>query len=245
MAEQPAIVNCRELRSRCFGPRDVDNGCFCRLSEDFKTRFFRRSREFSVAQRIPTKVFRLFDCMVSEKRAEWSRSAVGEENEHLAARLSFQATRGKVQHRSDLIPGQVEPLGDIFRVPRKTHAPLTFPGTLSTAGHSDQSRAAITSSFRLSYTRPANRRSATLRGGRSHTNKEKCEILSSFQPIPSARISFHSCVGFGESRRLQTISVTRAHMASLQTVGIQFHRNTSPSAVRILLRIVAQRIQMR
>ena len=25
-----------------------------------------------------------------------------------------------------------------MRVPRKTHAPLTFPGTLSTAGHSDQ-----------------------------------------------------------------------------------------------------------
>jgi hypothetical protein len=28
-------------------------------------------------------------------------------------------------------------------VPRKTHAPLTFPGTLSTAGHCDQSSAAI------------------------------------------------------------------------------------------------------
>src|SRR5437899_11818443 len=28
-----------------------------------------------------------------------------------------------------------------MRVPRKTHAPLTFPGTLSTAGHCDQSSA--------------------------------------------------------------------------------------------------------
>src|SRR5207237_7282978 len=30
-----------------------------------------------------------------------------------------------------------------IRVPRNTHAPLTFPGTLSTAGHCDQSSAAI------------------------------------------------------------------------------------------------------
>src|SRR2546427_9206570 len=30
-----------------------------------------------------------------------------------------------------------------MRVPRKTHAPLTFPGMLSTAGHCDQSSAII------------------------------------------------------------------------------------------------------
>src|SRR5436190_21975218 len=30
-----------------------------------------------------------------------------------------------------------------IRVPRKTQAPLTFPGMLSTAGHCDQSRLAI------------------------------------------------------------------------------------------------------
>jgi hypothetical protein len=30
-----------------------------------------------------------------------------------------------------------------IRVPFNTHAPLTLPGTLSTAGHCDQSRAAI------------------------------------------------------------------------------------------------------
>jgi hypothetical protein len=34
-----------------------------------------------------------------------------------------------------------------------TKDPLTFPGMLSTAGHCDQSNAAITSSFELSYTR--------------------------------------------------------------------------------------------
>src|ERR1035441_7314185 len=32
-----------------------------------------------------------------------------------------------------------------IRVPFKTHAPLTLPGTLSTAGHSDQLRLAICS----------------------------------------------------------------------------------------------------
>src|SRR5436305_12876840 len=36
------------------------------------------------------------------------------------------------------------------RVPRKTHAPLTFPGTLSTAGHCDQSSAIAVSPFLLS-----------------------------------------------------------------------------------------------
>jgi len=30
-----------------------------------------------------------------------------------------------------------------IRVPRKTHAPLRLPGTLSTTGHCDQSSAAI------------------------------------------------------------------------------------------------------
>src|SRR5271167_4082847 len=39
-----------------------------------------------------------------------------------------------------------------IRVPRKTHAPLTFPGTLSTATHCDQS-SAITKPSRSSYIR--------------------------------------------------------------------------------------------
>src|SRR5256886_7039807 len=37
-----------------------------------------------------------------------------------------------------------------IRVPRNTHAPLTFPGTLSTAGHCDQSSAAIVNQDRKS-----------------------------------------------------------------------------------------------
>src|SRR5713226_6916674 len=41
-----------------------------------------------------------------------------------------------------------------MRVPLSTHAPLTFPGMLSTAGHCDQSSAATEGfSFRLFYTK--------------------------------------------------------------------------------------------
>src|ERR1700730_17726029 len=38
-----------------------------------------------------------------------------------------------------------------IRVPFKTHAPLTLPGMLSTAGHFDQSRLAIFASLLLDY----------------------------------------------------------------------------------------------
>jgi hypothetical protein len=34
-----------------------------------------------------------------------------------------------------------------MRVPFKTHAPLTLPGTLSTAGHCDQSRVAMVAAY--------------------------------------------------------------------------------------------------
>ena len=70
-------------------------------------------------------------------------------------------------------------------------------------------------------------------------------LVQGFPLILSAWISFRPSVGLREARRLQAISVTRAHVASLQTVRGQFHRNTPPAAVRILLRIVAKRIQMR
>jgi len=41
-----------------------------------------------------------------------------------------------------------------MRVPLSTHAPLTFPGMLSTAGHCDQSSAAMEGfSFRSFYTK--------------------------------------------------------------------------------------------
>jgi hypothetical protein len=72
---------------------------------------------------------------------------VVKENKHLAARWCFQTARGKVQHRRDLFAGQVDhsmisstlapasrfskTVATGIRVPRKTHAPLTFPGMLS------------------------------------------------------------------------------------------------------------------
>jgi hypothetical protein len=54
------------------------------------------------------------DCVVCEKGAERSGSAVVKANQHLVVRWSFHASRGKVQHRSDLFASQVEPLDDIF-----------------------------------------------------------------------------------------------------------------------------------
>src|SRR5260370_11752884 len=49
-----------------------------------------------------------------------------------------------------------------MRVPLSTRAPLTFPGMLSTAGHCDQSSAAMERfSFRLFYTKSAFLRSGT------------------------------------------------------------------------------------
>jgi hypothetical protein len=76
--------------------------------------FLRGSQEFAVAQRIPTKVLRLFDYVILEEWAERGRSAVVKENKHLAVRWSFQTARGKIQHRRDLVAGQVEPFDDLF-----------------------------------------------------------------------------------------------------------------------------------
>ena len=71
----------------------------------------------------------------------------------------IQAAGGEFQHHHDLFPPQMMPFHDFvhsgpnsrfsnsretgIRVSLKTHAPLTLPGTLSTAGHWDQSRAAM------------------------------------------------------------------------------------------------------
>src|SRR5271168_5113057 len=77
----------------------------------------------------------------------------------LRRRGRVKAPRGKFKHRHNRLPRQMEPLHDFFdcgpglkifdtmatgiRVSLNTHAPLTFPGMLSTAGHWDQSRIAI------------------------------------------------------------------------------------------------------
>jgi hypothetical protein len=71
----------------------------------------------------------------------------------------IQAPRREFQHRYHLFPRNVKPLHDFvnvapasrfsntietgIRVSLNTHAPLTLPGMLSTAGHCDQSRLAM------------------------------------------------------------------------------------------------------
>ena len=67
----------------------------------------------------------------------------------------LKALRHKIEHRCNLFPRHIElfhyffdaQILEIFdavatgkRVSRNTQAPLTLPGTLSTAGHWDQSR---------------------------------------------------------------------------------------------------------
>jgi hypothetical protein len=77
------------------------------------------------------------------------------------AHRSIETSRGKFKHCLDLLPGHVELLHDffnchpIFKVfenrghgktgAAKDHAPPTFPGILSTAGHFDQSNTAMAS----------------------------------------------------------------------------------------------------
>src|SRR5260370_23953340 len=58
-----------------------------------------------------------------------------------------------------------------MRVPLSTHAPLTFPGMLSTAGHCDQSSAAMEGfSFRSFYTKSQFVRSRTEKPKRRNTD---------------------------------------------------------------------------
>jgi len=76
-----------------------------------------------------------------------------------AAKSRTPVTWSRVRSNHSMISSMLAPASRFsktvatgIRVPRKTHAPLTFPGMLSTAGHCDQSSAAITSSFGLSLT---------------------------------------------------------------------------------------------
>src|SRR6266480_980441 len=60
--------------------------------------------------------------------------------------MCFQVSPSYVSINSLMVMPSSNPAKTVatgIRVPRNTHAPLTFPGTLSTAGHCDQSSAAI------------------------------------------------------------------------------------------------------
>ena len=80
----------------------------------FKSRFFRRSQQFAVAEHIPAKIFGLFDCVVFEERSERCWRTVVKENEHLAVGRSFETACSKIQNRCDLFSRQVEPFHNVF-----------------------------------------------------------------------------------------------------------------------------------
>src|SRR6266567_3736115 len=111
--------------------------------------------------------------MSLEERTDRDRSTLVEENEHyrttveggvtsrLRAANSMTAStcsRSKPSNHS-IISSMLAPASRFWktmatgiRVSLKTHAPLTFPGMLSTAGHCDQSSAAMEGfSFRSFY----------------------------------------------------------------------------------------------
>ena len=75
---------------------------------------FRGSQQFAVAERVPTKIFRLFNRVVLEERPKRRWRAVVKENEHLAVSRSFETPRSKIEDCCDLFSRQVEPFHDVF-----------------------------------------------------------------------------------------------------------------------------------
>src|SRR5690348_7016664 len=95
------------------------------------------------------------------------RECLIEKNEHQrgagtsrlrAAKSSTATTCSRVTPNHSMMSSIVAPdsrfsktVDTGMRVPRKTHAPLTLPGTLSTAGHCDQSIVAIATSVKCDF----------------------------------------------------------------------------------------------
>jgi len=123
---------------------------------------FHRSRQITIRQLIPALLCRCSNCMALEVLTDWDGRSLIENNSHLwrVGRGFIETTDGELDYRLHLISVQpLEPFHDVVnigsgfqifedggyqhRVPFKTHAPLTLPGTLSTAGHCDQSRIAM------------------------------------------------------------------------------------------------------
>src|SRR4030095_9311427 len=121
---------------------------------------FRGVQQFAVLQRVPSTSPRLLDGVIGERRGNTSRGPIVEENAHQrwaagasrlrAANSSTALTCSRVTGNCSITSSMVIPSSRFskttatgVRVPLNTQAPLTLPGTLSTAGHSDQSRAAM------------------------------------------------------------------------------------------------------
>src|SRR6202042_472480 len=74
------------------------------------------------------------------------------------------------------------------RVPRNTHAPLTLPGVLSTAGHCDQSIVDAIAKLLLSFQRKGYTAPVTNFNPRPHSG-QTCLVLPTSLHLQSARES--------------------------------------------------------
>jgi len=119
---------------------------------------FRCRKQLAILQRVPTELRCWPHHVASEKRPNRKGRSLIEHRR--LRRRGLQTASGKINYGYNLLAIQsVEPLEDIvdigatskfskiaatgIRVPRSTQAPLNLPGTLSTSGHCDQSRAAM------------------------------------------------------------------------------------------------------
>jgi len=123
----------------------------------------------AVRQRIPSPVFGLCDNVVRKEPGNAARRYMIKENEHPRGEFAAGAGTGsrlraansstalicsRVMSNCSMISSTVAPASRFsntadtgIRVSRNTHAPPSLPGTLSTAGHWDQSRVAIFSTL--------------------------------------------------------------------------------------------------
>src|SRR5208283_2254220 len=147
---------------------------FVGSQEHLKSSLFGGLQQFAVLQFLPPSLGGRLDCMSFEECADRDRSPLVKEDQHqrvsadegvssrLRAANSITAliwSRSKPSNQS-IMSSMLAPASKFsnitetgMRVPRSTQAPLTFPATLSTAEHCDQSKAGILSlSFRSSYT---------------------------------------------------------------------------------------------
>src|SRR6202021_2235041 len=111
--------------------------------------FLSNGQQVAVAERIPSPVFGFRNCMTCEKRNKWRWLTVIKQNAHRAKLVNVLHGRADSSNHS-VISSMVAPASRFSNtadtgiwVSLNTHAPLSLPGTLSTAGHCDQSRVAM------------------------------------------------------------------------------------------------------
>jgi len=135
------------------------------VEKQIKSSFLRNSQQFAVAERVPSAVFGLGDGMTSKEWNKRHRRAVVKQYAYRprlmygfhghgglggsrlrAANSSTAAICSRVTSNHSMISSMFAPASRFsntadtgMRVSLNTQAPLSLPGTLSTAGHCDQS----------------------------------------------------------------------------------------------------------